>query len=86
MSRARIAIGLWILLAIVVFSVTFDWETRVSAHTFVREQLARQEQGQPPVSINDGFRPMVWAAARHSAVWFVAIALAGTAATIAGKK
>lgn len=83
----RVAVGLWILLALIVFSVTFDWETRVAAHSFVRSQLARQRQGQPPISINDGYRPMVRAAARHSAVWLVVIAAAGTAATaIAGKQ
>lgn len=86
MSQARIAIGLWIVLALVVFSVTFDWETRSSAYAFVREQLARQQQGQPPISINAGFRPMVSAAARHSAVWLVAIAALGTAAVIASRR
>jgi hypothetical protein len=85
--RARVAIGLWILLAIVVFSVTFDWETRAAGHAFVAAQLARQQQGQPPISINDGFRPMVRAAAAHSGVWLIAIAVAGTAATtIAARK
>jgi len=84
---SRVAIGLWILLAIVVFSVRFDWETRAAGHAFVRSQLARQRQGQPAISINDGFRPMVRDAARHAAVWLLVIAAAGTAAaTVAGKR
>ena len=83
----KVAAGLWILLALVVFSVTFDWETRAAAHAFVHSQLARQRQGQPPITINEGFRPMVRAAARHSAGWLVLIAAAGTAATtVAGKQ
>ena len=84
---AEVAVGLWILLAIVVFSVTFDWETRAAGHAFVRSQLARRQQGQPIISINDGFRPMVREAAGHSAVWLVLIAAAGIAATaVAGKQ
>ena len=83
----RWAIGLWMLLAVVVFSVKFDWETRLAGHAFVRSQLARQEQGHPPLSINDGFTPMVRAAAGRSAVWMAAIAAVGTAATmVAGKQ
>ena len=35
----------------------------------------------PTLTINDGFRPMVRDAARHAAVWFAAIAAAGTVAT-----
>jgi hypothetical protein len=78
---ARWAMGLWILLAIVVFNVRFDWQARMAGHTFVRSQIVRHQQGLPTVSINDGFRPMIRAAARQSAVWFAAIAAAGVAAT-----
>jgi hypothetical protein len=80
---ARWAMGLWILLAVAVFSVSFDWQTRVAGHEFVQAQLLRQQQGQPPISINDGYTPMVRAAAGRSAVWLVAIAVVGTAAVAA---
>lgn len=84
---AKWAAGLWILLALVVFNVTFDWETRAAGHAFVTSQVARQQAGLPTISINDGFRPMVRAAARHSAVWLVGIAAVGIAATtVAGKQ
>ena len=73
--------GLWLLLAIVVFNVRFDWLTRMAGHAFVRSQLVRHQQGLPTLSINDGFRPMVRGAARDSALWFVAVAAAGAAAT-----
>lgn len=78
---ARWAMGLWLLLAIVVFNVRFDWQARTAGHAFVRSQIARHEQGLPTLSINDGFRPMIRSAARQSALWLVAIAAAGAAAT-----
>jgi hypothetical protein len=77
----RMALGLWLLLAIVVFSVRFDWQTRMANHAFVRSQIVRHERGLPTLSINDGFRPMVRQAARQSALWLVGIAAAGAAAT-----
>ena len=78
---ARLALALWLLLAIVVFNVRFDWQARLAGHAFVRSQIARHEQGLPTLSINDGFRPMIRAAARQSAGWPAAIAVAGAAAT-----
>ena len=84
--QVRFAIGAWLLLAVVVFSVRFDWQTRVAGYAFVRSQLSRQAQGLPVVTINDGFRPMVRDAAREAAVWLVLIAAAGSAATAAAAK
>jgi len=78
--------GLWIVLAIAVFSVSFDWQTRVAGHEFVKAQVLRQRQGQPTISINDGYRPMVGAAARRSAVWLVVIAVGGTAAVMVARR
>lgn len=87
MTRAvKLAMGLWLLLALVVFNVTFDWKTRTAGYQFVTTQLARQHAGQPPISINDGFRPMVRAAARQAAVWLALIALAGISATATASK
>lgn len=80
--QAGFAVGLWMLLAVAVFSVTFDWQARVAAHQFVQSQVARHQRGEPVTSINDGYTPMVRAAARRSTVWLAAIAAAGTAATI----
>jgi len=74
--------GLWILLAIVVFNVRYDWRTRVAGHEFVAAQLERVRVGQPPLTINDGFRPMVRQAAIDSSVWLVWIAGAGSGATV----
>jgi hypothetical protein len=84
--QARFAIGLWLLLAVAVFSVMFDWQTRVAAHQFVQAQVARHQRGEPLISINDGYTPMVRAAAARAAVWLVAIAAAGTAATLVASR
>ena len=83
---AQLAIGVWWLLALVVFSVRFDWQTRIAGHAFVRSQMARQAQGLPVLTINDGFRPMVRAAARDAAVWMVLIAATGSAATVVARR
>ena len=80
-QRVRLALGLWLLLATVVFNVRFDWLTRMAGHAFVRSQIARHAQGLPTLSINDGFRPMIRAAASHSAVWLAVIAAGGAVAT-----
>ena len=86
MSKARWAISLWSLFAIVVFNVRFDWQSRMAGHAFVQSQLMRQQQGLPPISINDGFRPMVRDAAREAAVWFIVIAVFGAASTAAAAR
>ena len=85
-KAVRVAMGLWLLLAIVVFSVRFDWQTRMAGHAFVQSQLVRHRQGLPTLSINDGFRPMVRAAARDAAMWLAGFAAVGVAATtLAGR-
>jgi hypothetical protein len=69
--------ALWLLLAVVVFSVRFDWQTRMAGHEFVRLQILRQRQGLPVQTINEGFRPMVRAAAVDASRFLVLIASAG---------
>ncbi len=78
--------GLWLLLAIVVFNVKFDWDVRAANNAFVRSQIVRHQHGLPTLTINDGFRPMVRDAAQHAAVWLAAIAAAGTVATAAASR
>jgi hypothetical protein len=73
--QAQLAIAVWWLL------VRFDWQARIAGYAFVQSQIARQAQGLPVLTINDGFRPMVRTAARDAAVWLVLIAAAGSAAT-----
>jgi hypothetical protein len=84
--RVKMALGLWLLLAIVVFNVRFDWQVRRANYAFVGSQIARHQQGLPTLSINEGFRPLVGTAAREAAWWLVLIAAAGTAAIAAASR
>jgi hypothetical protein len=86
MNPVRWAMGLWLLLAIVIFNVKFDWDVRAANYAFVRSQIARHQQGLPTLTINDGFRPMVRDAAQQAALWFVAAAAAGVVATAAASR
>jgi NAD/NADP transhydrogenase alpha subunit len=79
-SSARIAMALWAVLALAVFSVTFDWKTRIAGHDFVRSQAQRRAQGAPLDTIENGFRPMVRTAALQSSGWPLLILGGGAAA------
>ena len=79
-SPARLARALWIVFALVVFSVTFDHRTRLAGFEFIAAQAARSAQGAPLDTIEHGFRPLVRAAAVHSATWLLLIFAAGASA------
>ena len=78
---ARWALGLWLVLAVVVFNVTFDRQVRLANYAFVASQLTLYRQGRPLPTINDGFRPHVRAAAGRSALWLVLISITGAVFT-----
>jgi len=78
--------ALWILLAVVVFNVTYDWQVRVSSHAFIAAQLQRVNRGEAPLTINEGFRPMVRQAAIDNSLWLIVIAAAGVGATLAAAR
>lgn len=78
--------GLWFLLAIIVFNVRFDWQVRMAGHAFVRSQIAKRQQGLPLPTLNDGFRPMVRDAAVEAGQWLVLIAGTGAALTLGAVK
>jgi len=84
--KAGIAIGLWAVLAFAVFNVTFDWQTRTAGLAFAGEQVRRHAAGLPVATINEGFRPMVRAAAVRSSGWLGLILGAGVIATIAASR
>lgn len=79
--QAGVAIGLWAVLSCAVFSVTFDWQTRTAGLQFAGEQVRRHAAGLPVATINEGFRPMVHAAALRSSVWLGLILGVGVLAT-----
>ncbi|MDP3719693.1 MAG: hypothetical protein Q8T13_18180 [Acidobacteriota bacterium] len=81
-KRARVAMALWAVFAVAVFNVTFDWQTRLAGLEFAGAQSRRHAAGQPVATINDGFRPMVRAAAVRSSGWLGLILGTGAIATI----
>lgn len=85
-KRARLAIGLWAVFAFAVFNVTFDWQTRTAGLVFAGTQLHRHAAGLPVATINEGFRPMVRAAALRSSVWLGLILGTGVIATAAASR
>lgn len=87
MTRAaRVAIGLWALLALAVFSVTFDWQTRKAGLLFAGHQVQRHAAGLPVATINEDFRPMVRSAALRSSAWLGLILSTGVIATVAASR
>jgi hypothetical protein len=84
--NARWALALWMLLGLVVFNVTFDWQVRMAGYAFVGSQVARHQQGQPTLTITEAFRPMVRRAAIDSSMWLALIVIAGSGMTLAAAK
>jgi hypothetical protein len=83
---AQLALVLWAVLALAVFSVTFDWHTRLAGWQFMAQQVDRRAQGTPLDSIENGFRPMVRQAALQSSLWPLVILLGGTGAVLAAAR
>lgn len=87
MSRAAaIALALWAVFAALVFSVIFDFHTRVAAIDFMAAQHQRRLAGQPVETIERGFRPLVRQAAWRAAPWPVLICAIGTGATLVAER
>jgi len=80
--RARLAVALWAVFAFAVFNVTFDWQTRLAGLEFAGAQSRRHAAGQPVTTIDEGFRPMVRAAAVRSSGWLGLILVTGVIATV----
>jgi hypothetical protein len=76
------ALALWAVLAALVFSVIFDFHTRVAAMDFMAAQYQRRITGAPLETIDHGFRPLVRRAARQAAPWPMLIFAIGAGATL----
>ena len=84
--KVRVALVLWAVFAALVFSVVFDFHTRVAAVHFMADQFQRRVQGVPVDTIEHGFRPLVRQAAWRAAPWPVLILALGTGATLAAER
>jgi hypothetical protein len=60
----------------VIFNVMFDWQSRTAGLAFIESQTYRHALFQPIATIEDGYRPLVAAAAWRSAVWATAVMVA----------
>ena len=86
-APAKFALALWAILALMVFCVTFDWQTRMAGFDFIRAQTQLRAQGAPLATIENGFRPMVRDAAVRSSLWPAAIlAVGGGAVLLAARR
>ena len=85
-GAAKVAIALWAVFALVLFSVTFDVLTRVAAGKFMSAQYHRRVTGVPLETIDNGFRPLMHQAARDAAVWPLLLLALGTGATFAAER
>ena len=76
----RLALGLWLVLAVTVFQVVFDGQTKMAAFHFSQAQLQAYQRGERVATIEEGFRPQVKAAARRAGWWAAGIAVLGCSA------
>jgi hypothetical protein len=67
----------WAIFAFVTWNVVFDRAVAVAGREFVRQQVLRDQQGQPLRSIDDAFRPRIAAAALTATGWAAAVLIAG---------
>jgi hypothetical protein len=85
-SAAVLNLALWAVFAAFVFSVIFDFHTRVAAIDFMAAQYQRRITGKPLETIEHGFRPLVRQAARQAAPWPILILAIGTGATVLAER
>ena len=86
MSRTAVALVLWTVLAVLVFSVVFDFHTRVAAKDFMAAQYQRRLQGVAVETLDNGFRPLVRAAAWKAAPWPLLILAIAAGATVVAER
>jgi hypothetical protein len=85
-NSRTILLVLWLACAFVTWNVVFDRKVAGAATEFTRAQILRRQQGQPVISIDDGFSPRVYRAALEASAWAAAVLVAGTARVIAGRR
>lgn len=86
MKSRRIEIACWGLFAFVTWNVAFDREVALAGREFAREQIVRDERGEPVQTLDQAFTPRVHAAALMATGWTALVAAAGTAVVAIGSR
>ncbi len=80
----RVAVGLWIAFAVILWNVVFDHQVETAAKLYVYRQGLHEEGGGPLVTIDEVMRPAVAGGVLRASEWSLlamGIGLAGVAAT-----
>ena len=72
--------------ALLVFAVVQDRLTAAGARSYVQQQRARIEAGQPPVAVADVMQPAVGASVRTAAVSAGAVLIVGILVAVARRR
>jgi len=87
MKRSIVVLfSLWLAFGFVAWNVLFDRRVAVAGAAFTREQTLNHQQGRPLVSIDDGFRPSVRAAAAGAALWAGSLTALGMILSLAAAR
>ena len=73
MRARRAAAALWIAFAVTAWNVAFDRMVAVAGARFTRESVERHQAGEPPITIDAGYRPEVGRAAVSASLASVAV-------------
>jgi hypothetical protein len=86
MTDRGIAILLWIAFAAVAWNVVFDRAVADAATAYTREQIRRDQRGEPTESIDVAYRPQVRSAAVSASAVAGAVLICGACAiAVAGR-
>lgn len=76
----RLAIALWLGLAVVTWNVVFDRAVWLAAAAFTRDNVERHQRGEALPTIEAAYRPQVWQAALHASAWAAGVLVLGAVA------
>jgi hypothetical protein len=83
LTRARLlALGLWLVLAIVVWNSVFDEAVNEAAHRYIAAAREASQAGRPLVSMDAIMRPAIVHGAWVATAWGLLIAAVGVAGFI----
>jgi len=78
--KTAVALGLWIVFAVVVWNVVFDNEVQMAGRRYVYEATLAFRGEAPPIAMDAVMRPAVARGVRLASEWGGAIAIGGLGA------